>query len=260
MDRKIQIIKTDPDDIHPLRIEYLNHLLEFQELYLELLTETGQFYKILIDESLIGYCIITIDNILIEFYTREENIVRNTEIFKYIMNDLIISSIYCKSFDTFLYNCCKNESYQSKVIGTLFRIFKATPMVEMKDISIRLADNDDYPLLLQQEGDLYETPEELKRFIVGKNILIFERNSKLLGCGYLIKVHPNYNFYDIGMWVHPQYRQKGIATYIISYLKDVCINKQWAPICGCAVENIASKKTLEKCGFISNYQLLEFQK
>lgn len=254
----IQIVKTDPNEIDPLRIEYLDHLLEFQELYLELLVETAQFYKIIADDSLIGYCIISSNNILIEFYTKEENVNRNSEVFHSIMKNLTIDSIYCKSFDTNLYNCCKNESYESKVIGTLFRDYVATPNFIIDDISIRWAENEDYPFLLQQEGELYETPEELKRFVFGRNILMFEKNSTLLGCGYLIKVHPNYNYYDIGMWVHPNYRKKGIASFIISFLKELCINKQWFPICGCAVENIASKNTLEKCGFISNYQLVEF--
>jgi predicted GNAT family acetyltransferase len=61
------------------------------------------------------------------------------------------------------------------------------------------------------------------------------------------------------MWVNPQYRRQGIATKIISYLKNNCIDSNQRPICGCAYENFASQKTLEKAGFVSKYKLLGFE-
>jgi RimJ/RimL family protein N-acetyltransferase len=140
----------------------------------------------------------------------------------------------------------------------LFRDYVNSEPIAVNDLSIRFAENKDYSFLLQQEGELYETPDELKKFVNGHNVILFQKDDQLLGCGYLIKVHPNYDYFDIGMWVNPNFRKQGIATLIISYVKDTCLKSNWIPICGCAVENMASQKTLEKNGFISKHKLIEF--
>jgi RimJ/RimL family protein N-acetyltransferase len=254
----IQIIKASLNDISPLRINYLNSLSEFQELYLELFINDSNIYQIHFNGIFIGYAIVTIDNILVEFYINDRFVSISSDVFETIVTDLSIQTIYCKSFDSLLLNCCLIKSYQYKLKGNLFRDYFDTDKISTNDLTIRFAGIKDYPFLLQQEGELYETPEELERFVNGNNIIMFQKDGQLLGCGYLIRVHANYNYYDIGMWVNPGYRKQGIATLIISYLKETCLTNNWKPICGCAIENIASRKTLEKNGFVSKHKLIEF--
>jgi len=74
----------------------------------------------------------------------------------------------------------------------------------------------------------------------------------------LIRVHADWDYYDIGMWVHPNFRKLGIATVIVSWLKDKYLKNNWKPICGCAIDITGSQKTLEKNGFVSKYKLIEF--
>jgi len=255
----INIEKAELNEISQLRADYLNSLSEFQELYLEMFIADSQIYKIGFNEICIGYVIKTTDNILIEFYIIDKFIAIYSDIFQVIINDLGINTIYCKSFDSLLLSCCMKEKYIYILIGSLFRDYFATDKFSMNDLTIKFAENNDYDFLLQQEDGLYESPKELERFVNGKNIIMFQRNSQLLGCGFLIKIHANYDYYDIGMWVNPIFRKQGIATMIISYLKDTCIQNNWKPICGCDIDNIASQKTLEKNGFFSKHKLIEFK-
>jgi len=255
----IQIRKAKLTDITPLRVDYLNSLTEFQELYLEIFIDNSDVYKIDFNGNFIGYAIKTVDNILVEFYLIDRFIPNCNDIFQTIIRDLAISSIYCKSFDSLLLNCCLSNSYAYKLHGTLFRDYIDSEKIAINDLSIRFAESKDYSFLLQQEDGLYETPDELEKYINGSNVVMFQKENQLLGCGYLIKVHANYDYFDIGMWVNPNFRKQGIATLIISYLKDMCLQKNWKPICGCAIENIASKKTLEKNGFVSKHKLIEFK-
>jgi len=220
--------------------------------------DDSNIYKIEFKGIFIGYAIITVDNILIEFYIIDKYIYVCSDVFQSIINVLAINTIYCKSFDSLLLNCCLINSYKYKLIGSLFRDYFSTDKFTINDLTIRFAENKDYSFLLQQEGELYETPDELEKFVNGNNIIMFQRDCQLLGCGYLIKVHDNYDYFDIGMWVNPNYRKQGIATMIISYLKDTCLTNSWKPICGCAIENIASQRTLEKNGFVSKHKLIEF--
>ena len=61
------------------------------------------------------------------------------------------------------------------------------------------------------------------------------------GCGYLIRVLPDKEILDVGMWVNPVFRRQGYATLIISHLKETCLKAGYTPIAGCAADNIVSK-------------------
>jgi predicted acetyltransferase len=61
------------------------------------------------------------------------------------------------------------------------------------------------------------------------------------------------------MVVNSEMRNRGIGTYIISKLKEQCYSKNLIPICSCDKENIASKKTLEKSGFVSIHKIINVE-
>ena len=254
----VQIFKTDKEKISRLRIEYIESLSEFQELHLELLVEESAYFIINASECPIGYFIKTKDNILVEFYLINEYIPQSHDIFIKIVREYAITSTYSKTFDALLLDCCLLHYTKYKIIGVLFRDFFETDIYPLDGLSVRTATELDYSFLLQQEDGLYESPEELTRFVNGGNISMFIKENELYGCGYLIKVHENWDYYDIGMWVNPNSRNQGVATRIISYLKELCLKNVWIPICACAYGNVASQKTLEKNGFVSKYKLVEF--
>jgi len=72
---------------------------------------------------------------------------------------------------------------------------------------------------------------------------------------YLERLAEASDYYDIGMWVNPRFRKKGIATGIISGLKRICLQNHRIPVCGCLYDNLGSKRTLEKNGFVSKYRI-----
>lgn len=254
----IKLVKTVLKVIEPMRLRYLESLPEFQELYLELLVGKSEYFLINRDGELTGYCIKTAENTLVEFYLENRTIPGCVEIFKAVITDLSITKVVCKSFDFLLLNCCLELSAPVKLIGTLFRDSIEAEQYPVTGYSVRVAEASDYPFLLQQKDGLYDSPEELETFVNGGNLYMFEKDGVLTGCGYLIRVHSGWEYYDIGMWVNPDYRKQGMGTMIISFLKETCKINNWKAICGCSYENKASQKTLEKNGFISRHKLLEF--
>jgi len=252
-----EIISVGFSDITSMRNNYLGSLPEFQELYLELMVPGAGFFQIVSTNQIIGYVIIS-DRVLIEFYLVDKFIPNSLEIFKSIVKYQSVKSIYCKSFDYVLLNCCIMQLFPYKLIGAHYRDYYNTNVAISQSLNYRMANEEDIPLLLKQEDGLYETQAELIMFVKGNNVSIFYEGDELIGCGFSIKAHPGWNFYDIGMWVHPSFRNKGYATQIISVLKGICLKNKWKPICGCDINNIASQKTLEKCGFFSKHKLIEF--
>lgn len=255
----MQIVKTDISEIDSLRGNYLASLPEFQELYLELMIEGASCYVLVVNETVAGYAITAAENTLIEFYLVDDFLPTCAEIFNQVIGEASIERVYCKSFDYVLLTCCLMQSYSYRLIGTLFRDVLDIAVDVASGFTVRQASESDLPLLLQQQDGLYETTAELERFVRHGNILLFQKEDELAGCGFLIRVHKDWDYHDIGMWVNPDCRRRSVATHIVAYLKEACRKNEWKPICGCAIDNTASQRTLEKNGFVSKHKLIEFQ-
>lgn len=256
------LVKVSLQKLGILRNRYLNSLPEFQELYLELMIENSTFYNILDSNKTVGYVIINSENVLIEFYLKDKYIHNNSKYFKSLINQLSIKSIYCKSFDHLLLNSCLIQEFSYSLIGVLFRDFYKPKLLIQKNISVRLAAKSDFVLLLNQKDgidELFETSEQLDTFIKNKNIFMFFKQDRFVGCGTKIRTHKDWEYFDIGVWVHLSHRKQGVAQHIVTYLKEFSINNYEIPTCGCAIENIPSQKTLEKSGFISKHKLIKFR-
>ena len=251
--------KTTGEEIKSYRKLYLENLSEMQELYIEWIVVKSNFYIINNRGEEIGYFIVSKQNSLVELYVDTSCLNAITGIFDDIYNQFNIETVLCKSFDSTLLKCCINRNLKYKPVGHLFRDYVDTiPQDTGEFTKIEFADESDYNDLVKYDCDLYETEEELHFMLKSKFILKYYIADILAGCGFLIKVNEFYNHRDIGMWVDTPYRNKGYATKIISDLKQRCIKDGIQAICGCAVENIASKKVLEKNGFRTKHDLLMF--
>ncbi len=262
----IELIKLEelPDEFRTL---YLNSLPEPQELLLELLVcpweelerPTSNKYFIKNNQINIGYIIISTKNILLEFFLINEYIPLCEEIFKLIIEKLLIKKVYCKSFDFLLLKCCITFYKSIKIKGVLFRdIINKNIELPLPNISVRLGDPQDFAKILIFKKDFFECEGEIRYFLENKKLILFFIENEILGCGIFSRTIKNRPDYDIGMVVHPKYRRKGFGAYIINYLKEYCYKNNFRPTCGCAFENIASRRTLEKAGFISKHNLLVF--
>ena len=257
----MEIVKTSFDKIKKYRTEYLNSLPEFQECFLEIMIEKSNFYLLQTDSVNIGYVITNNDGVLIEFYVANKYVSVSNDFFRQILKELSITEIYCKSFDFLLLNNCLLNSFPYKVIGVLFRDF-VEPLVET-DTGIRMKKSDFSAVnfLLNQDisiKELFETEQQLTEFISNENVFEFYSNGDFVGCGMVLRTNPDWTFCDLGVWVTPPKRGKGIGAQIILKLREFAIKNEMKPSCGCSIENIASQKTIEKSGFVSKHKLIEF--
>ena len=138
------------------------------------------------------------------------------EIFGRVLKEFQIKSAFCKSFDDLFMACCHAYCQSSEIGGYLFRFFTDEIVMPLQDrVTVRKAKEIDIPLLLTHDSDLYESPEELNYTVSHRMILMYEKDGALLGCGYLIRVLPGKDIFDVGMWVNPAFRRQGYATMII---------------------------------------------
>jgi ribosomal protein S18 acetylase RimI-like enzyme len=255
----MEINQTALADIYNLRREYLSCLVRFQDIYLEFLVSDSVAYQIIDNEQIVGYAIVYNDNNLVEYYIVNDQLHQCTHYFSTLINKLSISIVSCKSFDFTLLNCCLINALRYSIVGYLYRDFIDMGIQSTTDLFFRYANLSDLPFLAKQDDDVFEPKEMLKEFIVSKAILIVQKQRSVVGCGFLTRVTEDFNYFDLGVWVDPAYRKQGHATQIMSYMRQLCLNNDWIPICGCDASNFASQKMLSNVGFVSNHKLIEFK-
>ena len=254
----ILLTKSDPVDLESLRFDYLDSLTKPQELFLELLIIESDWYSLDVNDVEVGYVIISKDRTLIEFYVLPHIGIEPKAFFAQVIHKLCVKSIYCKSYDSHLLHLCQAMKYHSNIVGYLYRDFIDPLIHHSADLSFRYAESTDLPFLCMQEDEVFEPKDLLEQFIKAKGIVIAQNTSEIVGCGFLTQISCHYDHYDIGVWVNPTYRMQGLATQIMLYLKDICLANDRTPVAACAVDNPASQKILQKIGFTTRHQLIEY--
>lgn len=257
----MQIITTSYKEIEKLRFHYLQNLPLFQELFLELMIKNANYYFINSDNTDIAYAIVSKDGILLEFYFISSHNNEALAVFETTCNRLNVKEIYCKSFDKTLMWLCETKHLQVNTLGLLFRDFKKRDIQLDTSISYHYANEADISKLMSQDesiNELFETEEQLRQFITIEKVVLFEKQAEFIGCGMIIRTHKNWNYCDLGVWVHPNHRNLGIGTQIILRLKHLAESAGFIPSCGCAIDNVASHNTIKRSGFKSNYKMLSY--
>ena len=137
--------------------------------------------------------------------------------------------------------------------------FVANNFLDSANAVMRYAQIGDLPFLISQDDEVFEPKEHLEVNVNRKEIIICEKNSLIVGCGFLTQIAEDFDYFDLGVWVNPDHRRKGYAVWIMQYMRSLCLNSGWVPICGCSAENHASQKMLSKIGYVCNHKLLEFR-
>jgi hypothetical protein len=255
------IEKTTIDRIKKFRIDYLNSLPEFQELYIELMISTSDYYIFKADNKEIGYAIRNKDGVLIEFYVSDKYIPDSNVFFRQALKELSITDIYCKSFDSLLLSNCLLNTLPYSILGLLYRDFVKALIKRDSGITMKRAGLSSVGFMLRQDEsikELFETEQQLISFIENDYLFEFYINEEFVGCGMVIRTHPDWSFCDLGVWVKPSKRGNAIGSQIILNLREFSIKNNLKPSCGCAIENKASQRTIEKSGYVSKYNLIKF--
>src|SRR3954469_7713982 len=78
---------------------------------------------------------------------------------------------------------------------------------------------------------------------------VLEQDNKILATGGLL-YHYNPPYGDIFMSVAESHRRSGLGSFIVQELKRTAYELGKIPACRCNIDNIPSRKTLQKAGFV----------
>jgi GNAT superfamily N-acetyltransferase len=239
---------------------YINSLPYAQEFFIEDMVKKSRHYTIALNSTIAGYFCVNSDKVLCEFYLDDSALLFAQEIFRFLLEKNYFVAADCKSFDHLLMSLCFDYQKKISCMGYMFRDFVNVDysLGKYENLLFCYAKPEDTDKIYDMSGDFFER-EELEDNINRKEVFILYSNDILLGAGICQKVLPGLNYNDIGMVVAENHRNKGIGTFIIAKLKEYCIDHDSIPICGCWYYNYASKRALEKAGFIAKHRLIRYE-
>ncbi|MBN1951026.1 MAG: GNAT family N-acetyltransferase [Bacteroidales bacterium] len=255
----IQIVTSAGRDLHHLRRERFYKLPEPQELFLELMVRSSTAYIIFVEDEEAGYCYRGNEDDLTELHIHTPFLPLGGQIFSSVLKNLDIKYIWCQTFDRNMAALCTEKNFTYEVVGCHYRERLPGREIDLPgSIEVRPAAVADLEKILEKDDSFFESREEAEMIFNQEHLLYFHQKEEFIGCGTVMQVFGDSRVYDIGMLVSPEHRQKGYGAAIISYLASYCESRGWRPIAGCAIDNIGSRKTLEKAGFVSRDRLLRF--
>lgn len=89
----------------------------------------------------------------------------------------------------------------------------------------------------------------------GKSDWTLELNGNAVGSGALL-FHYNYPYCDVAMEINEEYRRRGLGAFLVQELKRIAYGMGGIPAARCAPNNVASRKTLQKAGFVPYAHIL----
>lgn len=102
------------------------------------------------------------------------------------------------------------------------------------------------------------TPDQTRRAIearAGATEWVLERDGKVVGRGSIL-FHYNRPYGDVAMDVEEPFRRQGWGAYLVQELKRIAYELGAIPGARCSRDNVASRKTLQRAGFIPYAHIL----
>jgi GNAT superfamily N-acetyltransferase len=206
----------------PLRAEYLDHLPEPQELFVENLVAAGTWWSISRDEDEIGYGVTDGDKTLLELYVAQREVPHLAAAFDAMVETCSLQHVLAKSFDANLLFLVLSRPCQFETMGMLYRVIADPSFDEDPDIRARAATLDDVADLMRIGADFFDAPAEVEDYIGADGLMMYQTCEGVsLGAGVMKRA--DRDAVDVGMVVHPEHRRRGHGAYIISHLKSHCL-------------------------------------
>lgn len=257
--------KTSVDHVRGLRAAYLSQLASPLDGMWESFADFSDHYAIERDNQTIGYCIINSDQKLLQFHVDQSYEPR--PIFEDILSQLkVIGAVVATNQPQYLSLCLERQ--QSVAVNAITYVACDDRKIEIDPFpaqtEFKLVGIPDLDIAVDFAAvTLGANIDWLRGYyserIDGKELFGLWKGRKLLAVGECRPSETQQPFADLGVVVSQEYRQQGLATYILRSLVRHCEEQGLSPICSTENGNIAAQKAIEKSGLISANRILDIE-
>ena len=163
----------------------------------------------------------------------------------------LIKSASLSSNEPIAFNACLLHS--KSIRPNTFCFQHLNKAIEVKSsLNIRLVAVEDIPnvkTFLKEQVGMEDTFGYTENLVARKEIYLLMENGVIVATSECRRSDSQLKIADIGVIVNRDHHGKGIATQIIKQQVNRVLNVNRKPICSTTIDNIASRKAIEKAGF-----------
>lgn len=252
------------DVIQQLRDDYLRTLIAPMDgMWESAVIAHATFWEIQDQEQHAGYFCIGSNNDLLRFHLWENYQARAQEIFRWLVSTYGIQHAITSTIEPLYFSLCLDVQRSIALHSYLFRdnqrielssglsksVFRKAEKRELDDIARFYRAN------TEGSGEWIET--FLNARLNREELFVLYDQQTLVAAGESIPSQKQPPYADLGMVVARSYRGRGLGSFMLTQLKKHCYEAGWKPICSCEASNRASKKAIEKAGFMSEQRMVK---
>jgi GNAT superfamily N-acetyltransferase len=262
----IGTLLEDRSEIEQLRDDYAGALVApLDGMWEKAVIAQATFWRLRDQGQPVGYFCLDAENTLLRFYLAEPYRARAQEHFLWVISTHQIQRAIASTLEPLYFSLCLGVQRSVTLHSYLFRDSRAVIAAPNFGQGVfRQADSSE----LYQLMDFYQANTEgpgtwiegfLRARLQREELFVLEDGQTLLATGECIPSLKQPPYADLGMVVAQSCRGKGLGSSMLMRLKQHCADVGLKPICSCEASNYASKKAIEKAGFISEHRMVTMQ-
>jgi predicted acetyltransferase len=249
----VNFIKSDKTDkIKNLRVKLYERLTAPIDAMWELLyIASSQHYLIEYNKADIGYCCIDEKDTLIQIFLLEDFNYLMGKVINELINLNLINSASLSSNEPIGFNSCLFHSKSTKANTFCFEHLNTAIKINSK-LNIELVSPEDIPAIkafYKEQVEMDDTFGYTENLVSRKEIFMIKESDRIIATSECRMSDSQPEIADLGVIVNKDYRGKGIATQVLQMQINRVIKANRKPICSTTLDNVASRRAIEKSGF-----------
>lgn len=249
----MNFIKTNSTEtINNLRSKLYQKLTApIDAMWEQLYIASSQHYLIEKDDMIIGYCCINNEACLLQIFLKDEYSSIMEQIITALIGSKLIRSTSLSSNEPISFNACLASSKSIKTNTFCFE-HSNKPMNIESALNLELGSTDDIPAIkvfYKEQIGMDDTFGYTENLVSRKEIYVVKKAGVIIATSECRMSDSQPKIADLGIIVNRDYQGKGIATEVMQMQVNRVLKAKRKPICSTTLDNIASRKVIEKSGF-----------
>ncbi|AEV33444.1 putative acyltransferase [Owenweeksia hongkongensis DSM 17368] len=248
----MHFIKTDiTETINNLRSQLYKSLkAPIDAMWEQLYIGSSQHYLIEENETL-GYCCINEEGSLTQIFLAKNHLTLMENVIQELISNGLINSASLSSNEPVAFNACLSHSKSLKKNTFCFQHVNNEVKVD-SDLNIELVNTDNIPsvkLFLKEQVGMDDTFGYTENLVARKEIFMLKESESIVATSECRMSDSQPEIADLGIIVNRKFQGRGLATQIMKMQVNRILQSGRKPICSTTLDNIASRKAIEKSGF-----------
>ena len=217
----------------------------------QLYVSSSQHYLIENNDNTLGYCCISEEACLIQIFLVEEYCSKMENVIEELIKSELIISSSLSSNEPIGFNACLLHS--KSIMTNTFCFEHVNTSIEVNStLNVELVSTEDIPAtkaFLKEQVGMDDTFGYTENLVSRKEIFMVKESDVIIATSECRMSDSQPEIADLGIIVNRDYQGRGIATQVMQMQVNRVLKTDRKPICSTTLDNIASRKVIEKSGF-----------